>query len=239
MNDPAVSPRVAAARATTRKLISTAAHQLRSPLAALSGALIILTEDLGSIGPAETELVAMMSRSVSRLEKAITDLALFAHLEHGTYDLKPVTVSLAAVAARAKEATRARAELEQVDLRMEADAAAALVADEPALIVILTQLIDNALKFSPSGGIVSVRLDADERTATFDVRDHGAGVPPEERSLLGEPFFHHARGDSAAVGAGLGLAIVQRLARLHAGALELHYPADGGVRAHVTLAALA
>jgi signal transduction histidine kinase len=99
---------------------------------------------------------------------------------------------------------------------------------------VLVNLVDNAVKFSPSGGSIDVEVSKDGRSARIAVTDHGIGIPVEHRDRIFEQFYQAHAGGSAA-GMGLGLYISRQIAELHGGSLQAEFPAEGGTRFVVTL----
>ena len=104
---------------------------------------------------------------------------------------------------------------------------------------VLTNLIDNAIKYSPDGGQIDVVLDCDEalNSIVLTVRDHGVGVPPEHRAHIFDRFYQaHAGGPlTSMAGMGLGLYISRQIVELHNGSIRAEFPDDGGTRFVVTL----
>jgi CheY-like chemotaxis protein len=101
------------------------------------------------------------------------------------------------------------------------DAPVRVAGDRKRLVQVLTNLLDNAAKYTPPGGLVEVFLDRDDRTATLRVRDNGQGVPPELHERIFDLFVQGQRGaDRAQGGLGVGLALARRLVQLHGGSLD-------------------
>ena len=104
---------------------------------------------------------------------------------------------------------------------------------------VVTNLIDNAIKYSPEGGEIEVRLTSDAATglAEIVVRDHGVGVPPEHRDHIFDRFYQaHAGGPlTSMAGMGLGLYISRQIVELHDGSIVAEFPEDGGTRFIVVL----
>jgi len=96
--------------------------------------------------------------------------------------------------------------------------------DPASLAILLSNLLDNALRYTPEGGKIDVALDNDGGRAVLTVVDNGPGIPPEERARVFDRFF---RGDDREPGSGLGLSIVKRIADAHHAAIELGTPDHG------------
>jgi signal transduction histidine kinase len=100
---------------------------------------------------------------------------------------------------------------------------------------VITNLVGNAIKYSPDGGTIEVLLERVGSDAVrLSVRDHGVGVPPERRARLFERLYQ-AHGDGYLSGLGLGLFISKQIVDLHGGSIEAQFPLDGGTRMIVTL----
>jgi signal transduction histidine kinase len=102
---------------------------------------------------------------------------------------------------------------------------------------VLTNLLDNAIKFSPNGGTIDLTIDQPEPTTwRLNVRDHGAGIPPERMPRIFERHYQ-AHGEAHAGGMGLGLYVSRQIVELHGGTIAAHCPPDGGTCFTVTLPA--
>lgn len=216
-----------------RRFLDDAAHQLRTPLAAvkLQAQSIARAND-----PAERQaLTAQLLASVDRASDLTDGLLTLARLESrgaefgGAGDLRVETVAamadLAAVAAR-----------RGVNLAFEGEGDFPN-GDSMLLRLIAANLVENAIAYSPAGGEVLVRLSRRETGQTLSVVDSGPGIAPEERRKVLERFYRGP--DAVAVGSGLGLAIVDQAVRLLGGRLALEERGDGmsGLRAVVDLPA--
>jgi signal transduction histidine kinase len=115
-------------------------------------------------------------------------------------------------------------------------AAVRIYADPLRIEQVLTNLLDNAIKFSPQGGPVDVEVGSpDPGTARLAVRDRGIGIPPEHRGQLFERFYQAEAAGTYAAGMGLGLYISRQIVELHGGCITAEFPHDGGTRFVVTL----
>jgi signal transduction histidine kinase len=99
---------------------------------------------------------------------------------------------------------------------------------------VLTNLVNNAIKYSPDGGTIAIAVTQHADTAQVTVRDHGLGIPPEHREHIFDRFYQaHSRSHRS--GMGLGLYISRQIVDLHGGSIIADFPADGGTRFVVTL----
>jgi two-component system phosphate regulon sensor histidine kinase PhoR len=159
-----------------------------------------------------------IERHADRLGLLIDDLLTLSQLESGQIAISPQPVDLGGAAAEVLEDYRVRAQSRGVTLLNEVRGSIAVRADVDRLQQVLSNLVDNAIKYGREGG--SVRLEArdDEDMVVVSVRDDGPGIPPEARDRVFERFFRADRARSReAGGTGLGLAIVKHIVQSHGG----------------------
>ena len=145
-------------------------------------------------------------------------------------------LSLAALGGEAVTATSARAAEKGLSLELETPARSSLVEGDAALLrQMITNLIDNAIKFTQRGG-VTVRVASDEQSAIVEVQDTGPGIELDELPLVFDRFYRTDKSRTRDVaGTGLGLAIVRSIVRVHRGTVEASRPAGGGTLFRVRL----
>jgi two-component system, OmpR family, sensor kinase len=208
-----------------REFVANASHQLRTPL---TGLRLRLESARGKAGPgAEGELDAA-EREVERLARLLTSLLTLAR--EGDAPGSGRAVSLAQAAERAHERWAAAAEQEGRELELVGNGDATIAASEEDLAILLDNLIENAIRYSPS----RVQLDwgQDGREAWVAVVDEGPGLAAGEETRLFDRFARGSAGSDRS-GTGLGLAIVQTLARRWRGRASLATRLEGGTRAEV------
>ncbi|MBS2962339.1 HAMP domain-containing histidine kinase [Actinocrinis puniceicyclus] len=221
--------------ALRRTLVSDVAHELRTPVTILRGTSEQLIDGVTEPTP---ERLASLYEETLRLERLVEDLSTLAAAQAATLSLRRSPVDLAEVAAQAQRALRPQFEEAALDLRLECRPAL-VDGDRDRLAQVLTNLLTNALKFTPSGGTVTVATDAGPDESGHDVtrlsvRDTGPGIPAAELPHLFQRFW---RGSSAAGrgGSGIGLAVVAELVAAHGGAVRAESPSGGGAVFTVTL----
>jgi len=217
-----------------RRFTADAAHELRTPIAALRAQAQVA---LAAASDAERQrALDMVLSGCDRIAHLVSQLLTLARLEpvqsarqSGTCELRAVAKEVVAELVPAALAKNVDIELDTVP--------SAMIAGEPALVaVLLRNLIDNAVRYSPNDTVVRVALDARDGFFVLAVTDQGGGVSPDLRFRLGERFFRIAGSD--APGSGLGLSIVRRIAELHGASVQFGEGSDGkGLRATVTLPA--
>jgi len=210
------------------EFMQAVSHELATPLTPITGYLKILkSEKLGPLNERQGKVVDAMIQSTERLARVLDNLVDFANLETGRTLLRHEPVDARAIAAACIAELQAAARNRRVDLALRDEAAGrALVCDGNKLKQALGNLVDNAVKFSPSGGRVLVELCAVEAGLELSVYDQGAGVPADELERIFAPFFHASRAGEAdrAPGAGLGLPVARAIAQAHGGQVSVESP---------------
>ena len=214
------------------KLLAVVAHDLRSPLSTAYMAAGLLLETIAD--ESERTLVESLRRSLQQTNRLIDDLLDAATLETGRLSIERALVPAADVVREAVESLRAHASEASLDLAFEAPSnLPAVCADQGRLLQILSNLIVNAIKFTPPGGRVRVEARRCEEGVRFSVADTGPGIPPADAAHLFEAFWQARRADRR--GAGLGLAIVKDLVELHGGRIWFDSTPGAGTTFHFTL----
>lgn len=202
--------------AARRDLVANVSHELRTPLAGMKA----LVETLES-GVDDEELAASFLHKIhgeiDRLAMLVHDLLELSRIESGGIQLSFAPVLLADVAATTLDRMHNNAEAAGITLQLAGGDPVWVVADGVRCEQMLMNLLQNALKFTPAGGTVSVSWVAGAGEVTIHVRDTGIGIPPEEQPRVFERFYKVDKGRAGHTGTGLGLAIVKHLATLMGG----------------------
>jgi signal transduction histidine kinase len=203
-------------------------HELRTPLTSIIGYLELLREDLGDgdgDDPAlaqRAQFLAVVDRNARRLLRLVGDLLFVAQVEAGKLSLEEGEVDLEAVACESVEAAGPRAARGGVELVLEVEPVGVCRGDRDRLAQALDNLVSNAIKFTPDGGRVTVRLSRAGESAVLEVEDTGIGISDEDLRRLFERFFRTRRATSAAIpGVGLGLTIAQAIVHGHDGVISV------------------
>ncbi len=202
-------------------------HELRTPLNAIIGFSEILRMQMfGQLGHARyLEYAQLINESGALLLDLISDILDMSKIEAGKYELHPEPVDLRNLMESSLRLVRGRAEENGIGLALSmADDMAVdeIVADERALKQIMLNLLSNSIKFTPSGGKVSVNVVEAENGICIAVSDNGRGIPADQIARLGRPFEQVATDAALSKqGTGLGLALVRSLAELHGGAISI------------------
>ncbi len=198
--------------------VANISHELRTPLAQIKGYNALLSdESFGSLTSEQRDALRVTTHAIDRLEQLIDDLISYATTAKGELTLRLQSVSAGAVITRVIEKYAARAQKQDLTLKAEfSPGLPRVTADEEKLHWVLLQLVDNALKFTPGGGQVTVTAAPQGRLVWFSVRDTGLGIPADRLEEIFEPFRQL---DGASTrrhgGTGLGLALVRRIVEAH------------------------
>jgi PAS domain S-box-containing protein len=213
------------------EFVSMVSHELRTPLTSISGALGLLMEDAGGRLPdTAMQLLTIAHANSQRLVRLINDILDLQKIEAGQLAFHLRYVGLRSVVEQAIEANRAFAEGFDVRIRLEgAPCEGEVMADPDRLAQVLTDLLSNAIKFSPPGGEVVVAIARHGGEMRVSVRDHGPGIPDEFKSRIFEKFAQADSSDARQKGGtGLGLNIAKQLIHHHGGKLDFVAARGGG-----------
>jgi NtrC-family two-component system sensor histidine kinase KinB len=223
------------------ELVAVASHELKTPLTALRMNLLLLQERADDLTARQREILAAAVGGAEELAGTIDELLDLTRIEAGQLRLQRERVDMDALAEQAAAALRPRFEDADVRLRVVHDAPAAAVRGDAArLRIVFANLLDNALKYTPPGGEVSVRLAPAPGAARLQlsVTDTGPGVPPEHRERVFEKFFRveHDRdgGPEGVRGAGIGLYLCRQIVEAHGGSIRCE-AGEGGRGARITI----
>lgn len=198
--------------------ISNISHELRTPLTHIKGYLDLMADGgLGAMNEEQTSAVQVLQKSEARLEQLIEDLIRFSLAARGEFTLhKEVYTPRALVQSTTERADRqAQAKNIQLEVNLH-DGVPPVHVDSEKLTWVLYQLIDNAVKFTQSGGKVLVVVEKDGRDAKFSIIDSGIGIPSDKIDEIFEPFHQLDGSESRRYGGtGLGLALVKRILEAH------------------------
>jgi two-component system sensor histidine kinase TctE len=223
MND--LLSRLSAALAAQQRFIADAAHQLRTPVAALKTQTELAIRQVRG-GEAQATL-QQLHTAADHAARLVSQLLTLARAEPGSH--RSVLRQRADLAALARETAGdwvPRALARGIDLGFDDDSVEAAISADPFLVrELLNNLIDNALNYTPPGGHVTVRVQRRDGRVLLEVEDNGPGIPLEEREQVFGRFYRIAGGGPE--GCGLGLAIVREIAQGHGATATIHDGAGG------------
>jgi len=210
--------------------VASVAHELRTPVAVLQAGHEALLDGVTEANPDE---LGSLRDEVLRLARMVDDLQTMAAADAAGLRLTRAPRDLAGIAAAAADSLSRQFEAASVTLDREL-AAAPVVADERWLHQVVTNLLGNALKFTPADGRVTVRTRQDGSDAVLTVTDTGVGIPADELPHVFERFWR-GRASAGTSGSGIGLAIAAELARAHGGTLTAASQPGTGTTLTLTL----
>lgn len=209
---------------TKDEFLATVSHELRTPLNAILGLAQVLELEEGLSGE-QGGYLADIRENGERLLSLINDMLDMAMCEMGQFELNIAPIRVVELTERSVNLVRTAALAKQQTLTWQvAQPLNAMLGDAKRLKQVLFHLLSNAVKFTPTGGAITLTTDYDQRPGyvRFSVRDTGIGIAAEEQKHLFEPFTQADSGlDRRFGGTGLGLALVDRLTRLHGGYVEV------------------
>jgi len=203
------------------RLVSTVSHELRTPLTAISGYLEALLDGLGGdLNKEQREYAQIAQEAARRLEALIADLLVLSRLEGDELRLRRDRVDLRPLLERLLGDLRPSADHRDVTLRLSPGPGAVVTGEDLRLTQAFGNLVANAVKFSPPGAAVQVRLRRDGDEAVVEVADRGVGIPEDEVAKLSERFLRASTAQGVE-GTGLGLSITRKIVSAHGGRLEV------------------
>jgi two-component system, OmpR family, phosphate regulon sensor histidine kinase PhoR len=207
--------------AMRRTFVGDVSHELRTPIASIAAAAETLAEAEPSKAES-AELLGLIRRQSERMRELIDDLMDLAQIESGAVPLEREEVGLRELLSEVAEDLERAARDKSVTVKVIGDGAAAALGDRRRLGQLARNLLDNAIKFSPAGAPVTVRVWREAGRSGFSVEDCGPGIPRAERDKIFQRFYQVDRSRSKQrPGSGLGLAIVKHIAQLHGATVDV------------------
>ena len=217
------------------EFISLVSHELRTPLTSIRGYLELLLDD-GRLDAEQQSFLGIIDRNSDRLLGLVSDLLMLTQIEAGGLEFELDPVDLEEVVQECIETASPTAEASGIELGVSTERLPMVRGHRLRLVQVLDNLISNALKFTPQGGRVEVRLSALDGAAVIEVQDTGLGIAKSEQEQLFERFFRSARATQNAIpGTGLGLTISKAIVERHGGRIELESDEGVGTTVRVTL----
>jgi two-component system sensor histidine kinase CreC len=224
-------------RKYAERYIHTLTHEMKSPLAAIRGAAELLDEDMPR--EASRKFIGNIRAESARTERLINRLLELAAIESRASLDKTSDVNMVDIVRQAVDQVGPLADVADVKLRLDLSNPNIRVRGDAFILrAAVTNLLENAVDFSPSAQAVEVSLGTDESTVELRVRDHGPGIPEYAREKIFDRFYSLRHHSSGRKGTGLGLTLVQEAAELHGGSIVLEAAEGGGTIAILKLPAL-
>ncbi len=212
------------------QFISTVSHELRTPLTCIKeGVSIVLDGVAGEINEKQKHFLGIASRNINRLAMLINDVLDFQKLDAGKMKLNLQENSVRQIAEEIHETMMLTAKNKGLEFSLELDENLPKVTlDRDRIIQVLTNLVGNAIKYTPQGGQVRLGFQRQNDELVIRVSDTGVGIPKEELPKIFEQFYRVQRRGEEIKGTGLGLAIVKKIVLLHGGRIEVESEPDHG-----------
>ena len=209
------------------EFISTVSHELRTPLTAIAGSLGLLAGGVaGELSPRAQELVAIAKANAERQAKIVNDILDLSKIEAGDVDIDLAPQDATTLVRSAVKINEPFAKKYGVELQAPSSSSPVWVkADHDRIAQVLTNLISNAVKFSPAGDTVELQIDRNGDWVRLSVQDHGPGIGEEFRERVFEKFSQEGNDKG---GTGLGLSIVRAIVEQHGGSVGFRSEAGEG-----------
>ena len=218
------------------QFVQNASHELKTPLATMKILLENLIYQPDMPPELRAEFMQDMNHEIDRLSGIITDLLTLTQMDARKSALKLEAVDLSALCEETLHALEPAADKAKLTLQAHLAEEVTLQGDESKLSQVVYNLIDNAIKYTPEGGGVTVTLTANSHSAILRVQDNGIGIPEEDVKHIFDRFYRVDKARSRATGGtGLGLSIVHQMVQLHGGEIQVESAADKGSIFTVTL----
>jgi signal transduction histidine kinase len=217
------------------RFTADASHELRTPLTILRGELEAAAEQ-PEIAPDLRETIGSALEETERLSHIVENLMAISRLDAGEARMERDILDLAELAASTTEQIRLLAVDKDVALQCESEERVAVEGDRARLKQVIVNLVDNAIKYTPAGGLVGVKVYASNGRAMLEVNDNGVGIPAEALPHIFERFYRVDKARSRQMGgAGLGLSIIKAIVTAHGGQVRVESVEGRGSRFLVEL----
>lgn len=215
--------RVQAGQQAQREFVANVSHELKTPLTSIQGFSQALLDGTASKPEDQKQAAQIIFDEAGRMHRMVLDLLDLARLDAGIADLKRVEVDLSALLIAAGQRFAPQARNADVHLDVEVPGQLIITGDGDRLAQVFNNLIDNALKFTPPNGRVSVKATAVGEAVEIKVADNGAGIPTDVLPRIYDRFYQvdASRQGGKKHGAGLGLAIAREIVRAHGGKISV------------------
>ncbi|MET0604266.1 MAG: HAMP domain-containing sensor histidine kinase [Baekduia sp.] len=206
-----------------RQQLADLGHELKSPLSIML-ALCTRLEEAGRLAPEDADDVARIRGNAYTMLRRVQDLMLVSRLESVEPQLEAAIIDVATIVRTCAEGFGSVAAQRDLDLRIGVPARLPAVADEEKIVSVVSNLLANAIRHAPSGGVVRCSLSTAPGRLILQVADNGPGIAADQRDAV----FERYRRDPGSGGTGLGLAIVSEIAQLHGGSVAIGDAPEGG-----------
>ncbi len=220
-----------------KDFIANVSHELRTPISMLQGYSEAIIDDVASSEVEKKELAQIIYEESLRMGRLVNELLDLARMEAGYIQLNKETIEVNDFGKRVFRKFYGVAKEHKIDLKDEfLSIDRTLNVDPDRLEQVLTNLVDNAIRHTPEGGKVTLRLESSNKGIKFDVQDTGSGIPEEDLPFIFERFYKADKARTRGrAGTGLGLAIVKNIVEAHNGKVAAHSKLNEGTTFSVFL----
>jgi two-component system, NtrC family, sensor histidine kinase KinB len=220
------------------EFIATVSHELRTPLTSINMAIDILSQEvLGTVNEPQKDMLATAKDDCERLTKLVKELLDLSRLESGKYELKRESVSLRSVVEEALKPLRLQ--FREKGIRLETDIGhdtPEVPGDRQQLSWVITNLVSNALRYTPADGVVTIHSDIAGDSVRISVSDSGRGIPADDIQVIFDKFVQVKQSTDATPGSvGLGLAIAKEVVEAHGGRIWVESSVGQGSTFYFTI----
>ncbi len=230
--------RMQASQKSQREFVANVSHELKTPLTSIQGFAQAMLDGTADTDKAREQAAQVIFAESGRMHRMVLDLLDLARLDAGTADITMSPVNFSALLNAVVE--KFSPQLQRAGVNIEVNVPSGLppiTADGDRMAQVFTNLVDNALKFTPRGGLISLRALVENNEVRISVTDTGAGIPEEAQAHIFGRFYQAdpSRRGGKAHGAGLGLAIAHEIVQAHGGRISVRSKLGEGATFEVSL----
>ena len=203
--------------------VANVSHELRTPLAIIRNFIFAFQQEIGgTVGDRQKDYLARIEDNLGRLERLIDNLLDLSKIEAGRFEVKKTSADLLSIAKKVTESLQRKGEEKGVTLTFSVpEPVPSTYLDQDRVTEVVTNLVDNAIKYTPRGGNVAVGLRKENGELLLSVQDTGIGIKQKDQEKLFEKFRQFGASPHREKGAGLGLAIAKEIVELHHGKIRV------------------
>ena len=215
--------RLQTSQKSQREFVANVSHELKTPLTSVQGFAQAILDGTANTPEAQKQAAQIIYDESSRMHRMVLDLLDLARLDAGTIDLQRSAVDLTTLLNSIAEKFGPQARVANVTIQVETTALPVISGDGDRLAQVFTNLVDNALRFTPAGGRINLRARQIAGGVQVEVADNGTGIPGEALPYIFDRFYQAdlSRPGGKHHGAGLGLAIVKEIVKAHGGKISV------------------
>jgi two-component system sensor histidine kinase ResE len=216
-----MSTRIKAAQQSQRQFVANVSHELKTPITIIQGFAQAMLDGTADTLESEKQAARVIFDESGRMHRLVVNLLDLARLDSGTFDLKHESVDVDLLLQHVVERFTPQSNKRRVIIEFSPSKLPLIYGDSDRLSQVFTNLLDNALKYSPEGGRIIIRAAVDTNRMRVDITDTGAGISSEQLPFIFDRFFQvdPSRKGGEQHSAGLGLAIVREIVQAHHGTI--------------------